>query len=277
MKRREFITLVATAAATWPLAGRTQQRMPVIGFLRSTSPEGTEHLLAAFRQGLKETGYVEGQNLAVEYRWASGDIDRLPALAADLVHREVAVIVANGVAVRPAIAATATIRIVFVVGVDPVKSGFVTSLDRPSGNVTGTSIAVGADLHAKRLEILHELVPKTITIAALLDPKVVETEAIAGEIEQAARALALKVVIVKAGSESELDAAFSKIAQSGAGALLVGGDSASTSRGTGCPACASCELHDARLRRGWWLDELWTQPEKCVSACWCLCRPDSQW
>ncbi len=197
--------------------------MPAIGFLRSTSPEGTEHLLTAFRQGLKETGYVEGQNLAVEYRWADGHVDQLPALAADLVHRKVAVIVANGVAVRPAIAATATIPIVFVVGVDPVRSGFVTSLDRPGGNVTGTSIAVGADLHAKRLEILHQLVPKTITIAALLDPKVVETEAIAGEIKQAARALALKVVIVKAGGESEVDAAFSKIAQSGAGALLVGG------------------------------------------------------
>src|SRR5439155_26127773 len=134
----------------------------------------------AFRQGLKETGYVEGQNLTVEYRWADGHIDRLPPLAADLVHREVAVIVANGVAVRSAIAATTTIPIVFVVGVDPVRSGFVTSLNRPSGNVTGTSIVTGPDLHAKRLQILHELAPKSITIAVLLDPKVVETEATAG-------------------------------------------------------------------------------------------------
>ena len=195
----------------------------MIGFLRSTSPEGTEHLLAAFRQGLKETGYVEGQNLTIEYRWAGGHIDQLPALSADLVHREVAVIVANGVAVRSAITATATIPIVFVIGVDPVRSGFVANLNRPGGNVTGMSIVAGADLHAKRLEILQELVPKGITIAALLDPNVVETEAVAGEIEQAARALALHVFIVKAGSESEFDAAFSSMTQANAGALLVGG------------------------------------------------------
>jgi putative ABC transport system substrate-binding protein len=224
MRRREFITLVSGASLGWPLAAHAQQpTMSVIGLLRSTSPEGTEHLLAAFRQGLKEMGYVEGQNLAVEYRWAGGHIDRLPALAAELVHREVAVIVANGVAVRSAIAATATIPIVFVVGVDPVRNGFVASLNRPGGNVTGTSIVTGPNLHAKRLEILHELVLKIITIAALLDPKVVDTEATAGEIEQAARALALQVLIVKTGSENEFDAAFLNMAQSGAGALLVGG------------------------------------------------------
>jgi putative ABC transport system substrate-binding protein len=225
--RREFIALIGGGSLLLAVkvkrARGQQPAVPVVGFLRSTSPEGVEHLLAAFRQGLKETGYVEGQNLAVEYRWAGGHIDRLPALAADLVHREVAVIVANGVAVRSAIAATATIPIVFVVGVDPVRSGFVASLNRPGGNATGTSIVAGADLHAKRLEILHELVPKTVTIAALLDPKVVETEATAGEIEQAARALALRVLIVKAGSESEFDDAFLNMTQSGAGALLVGG------------------------------------------------------
>src|SRR5262245_31440816 len=205
--RREAITLLGGAAA-WPVTARAHQpATQVIGFLRSTSPEGTEHLLAAFRHGLKETGHVEGQNLAVEYRWAGGDMDQLPALAADLVDRKVAVIVANGVAVRSAIAATATIPIVFVVGVDPVRSGFVSSLNRPGGNVTGTTIVTGADLHVKRLEILHELVPKAVTIAALLDPKVVEaeTEATAGEVEQAARALALRVFIVKAGTESEFD------------------------------------------------------------------------
>jgi putative ABC transport system substrate-binding protein len=223
MRRREFITLIG-GAATWPFAASAQQAaMPVVGFLRSTSPERTEHLLASFRQGLKETGHVEGQNLAIEYRWAEGNVNRLPELAADLVHREVAVIVANGVAVRSAIAATTTIPIVFVIGVDPVKSGFVASLNRPGGNVTGTSIVTGADLHAKRLEVLHELVPKTVTVAALLDPSIVETEAIASEIEQAARALTLQVLIVKAGKESEFDAAFLKMAQSGAGALLVGG------------------------------------------------------
>jgi putative tryptophan/tyrosine transport system substrate-binding protein len=223
LKRREFIALLGGAAA-WPLAARAQQpAMPVIGFLRSTSPEGTEHLLAAFRLGLKETGHVEGQNLAIEYRWAGGNVDRLPALAADLVRQRVAVIVANGVSANTAKAATATIPIVFVVGIDPVKTGLVASLNRPGGNVTGTSIVTGPDLHAKRLEILHELLPKTIAVAALLDPKVVGTEAIAGEIEQAARALALRVLIVKAGSESEFDAAFLSMMQSGTGALLVGG------------------------------------------------------
>jgi putative tryptophan/tyrosine transport system substrate-binding protein len=144
-------------------------------------------------------------------------------LAADLVHREVAVIVANGPAVRSAIAATATIPIVFVIGVDPVRSGFVTSLNRPGGNVTGTSIVTGTDLHAKRLEILHELLPKAIRVAALLDPKVVGTEVTAGEIQQAARALGLQVLIVKTGSESEFDAAFLEMTQSGTSALLVGG------------------------------------------------------
>src|SRR5262249_39807415 len=176
----------------WPVAARAQQPMPVIGFLRSTSPEGTEHLLAAFRQGLKETGHVEGQNLAIEYRWAGGDVHRLPGLAADLVRREVAVIVVNGVAANAAKAATATIPIVFVVGIDPVKTGLVASLNRPGANVTGISIVTGPDLHAKRLEVLHELAPKAVTIAALLDPNVVESPA--HDVEQAARALGLQVL-----------------------------------------------------------------------------------
>ena len=141
----------------------------------------------------------------------------LPTLAADLVHRDVAVIVANGVAVRSAIAATATIPIVFVIGVDPVKSGFVSSLNRPGGNVTGTSIVTGADLHAKRLEVLHELAPKAASIAVLLDPKVVETELIVDEIQQAAHTLGIQVLIVKAGSESEFDAAFARASTSESG------------------------------------------------------------
>jgi len=220
--RRELLAALGRAAAAWPLAARAQQAaMPVIGFLRSTSAEGTEHLLAAFREGLKETAHVEGQNLAIEYRWAGGNVDRLPALAADLIRREVAVLVVNGVAANVAKAATATIPIVFVVGIDPVKTGLVASLNRPGANVTGISIVTGSDLHAKRLEILHELAPKAVSIAVLLDPNVVES--VGHDVEQAARALGLRVLIVEAGGESEFETAFLKIAQSGAGAMLVGG------------------------------------------------------
>jgi putative tryptophan/tyrosine transport system substrate-binding protein len=223
MKRREFITLLGGAAAAWPVAALAQQAaMPVIGFLRSTSPEGTEHLLAAFRQGLKDAGRVEGQNLAIEYRWAGGNVDRLAGLAADLVRREVAVLVVNGIAANVAKAATATIPIVFVVGIDPVKTGLVASLNRPGANVTGVSIVTGSDLHAKRLEVLHELAPKAVSIAVLLDPNVVDTS-IGPDVEQAARAMGLPVLIVEAGDESEFETAYLKIVQSGAGALVIGG------------------------------------------------------
>jgi ABC-type uncharacterized transport system substrate-binding protein len=223
MKRRDFITLLGGAAAAWPVAALAQQAaMPVIGFLRSTSPEGTEHLLAAFRQGLKDAGRVEGQNLAIEYRWAGGNVDRLAGLAADLVRREVAVLVVNGIAANVAKAATATIPIVFVVGIDPVKTGLVASLNRPGANVTGVSIVTGSDLHAKRLEVLHELAPKAVSIAVLLDPNVVDTS-IGPDVEQAARAMGLPVLIVEAGDESEFETAYLKIVQSGAGALVIGG------------------------------------------------------
>jgi putative ABC transport system substrate-binding protein len=222
MRRREFITLLGSAAAAWPLAARAEVPMPVIGFLRSTSPVGAEHLLAAFRQGLAEPGYVEGRGVAIEYRWANGDVAHLPELAADLVRRQVTVIVANGVAARVAKAATATIPIVFVIGIDPVRSGLVASLNRPGGNVTGTSIAAG-DLYAKRLEVLHELVPDATVIAVLLDPNVVETGVGTQAAQQAGRVIGREVVIVKAARESEFDAAFSTIVQSRAGALLVGG------------------------------------------------------
>jgi putative ABC transport system substrate-binding protein len=222
VRRREFITLLG-GAATWPLAARAQQAaMPVVGFLRSTSRLGAEHLVTAFRQGLAETGYVEGRSVAIQYRWANGNVAHLPELAADLVRRQVAVIVANGVAVKPAMAATSTIPIVFVIGVDPVRSGLVASLNRPGANVTGTSI-VSIDLDAKRLEILRELVPQAAVIAILLDPNVVETDISTQSVEVAARAIGRRVVIVKAASEHEFDAAFSIMVQSDAGALLVGG------------------------------------------------------
>jgi putative tryptophan/tyrosine transport system substrate-binding protein len=223
MKRRAFLTLLGGAAAAWPLAARAQEpAMPVVGFLRSTSRLGSEHLVTAFRQGLAETGYIEGRSVAIEYRWANGDVAHLPELATDLVRRQVTVIVANGVAVKPAMAATSTIPIVFVIGIDPVRSGLIASLNRPGANVTGISIG-SIDLDAKRLEILRELVPQAAIIAILLDPNVVESDIASQSVEAAARAIGRQVVIVRAASEQEFDAAFSTMAQLGADALLVGG------------------------------------------------------
>jgi putative tryptophan/tyrosine transport system substrate-binding protein len=223
MRRREFMTLFGSAAAAWPLAARAQQpAMPVVGFLRSTPSTPFMHLVAAFRQGLKDEGFIEGQNVSIEYRSADNQLDRLPGLAADLVRRQVAVIVANTPAAEAAKAATQTIPIIFVTGEDPVTTGLVTSLNRPSGNLTGVVFFASGHLGTKRLELLHELVPKGAIIAVLMDPSFA-TELPA--VERAARALGrqLLVMVMKAASERELDAAFSAMAQSGVGALLVGG------------------------------------------------------
>jgi putative ABC transport system substrate-binding protein len=177
MRRREFITLLGGAAAGWPLAARAQQpAMPVIGFLRSTSPTDSTHFVTAFRDGLRETGFVEGQNVAIESRYAEGRNDRLPALVADLIGRRVAVIVGNNLAAFAAKAATTTVPIVFAYGGDPVKDGFVASLNRPGGNVTGVVFIQGV-LGAKRLELLRQIVPKATTIAVLVNSNSAETEA----------------------------------------------------------------------------------------------------
>jgi putative ABC transport system substrate-binding protein len=221
MRRREFITLLGGATA-WPLVARAQPGMPVIGFLRSAAAASSAHFVGAFQRGLGEAGFVEGQNVVIDYRWAEDQADRLPAIAAELVQRRVAVIVSTGIAMPALKAATATIPIVFVTGYDPVRTGFVTSLSRPGGNVTGVVFTI-TDLAAKRLGLLHELVPKAAVIAVLLDPNQLDVETELREAEAAGRALGLQILIVKAASDREFKAVFATIVQAGAGALLVGG------------------------------------------------------
>jgi len=219
MKRRAFITLLG-GAASWPLAARAQQSaMPVVGFLRTTAAAGSAHLVAAFRQGLSEAGFVEGQNVAVEYRWGNDQDDRIPGMAAELVRRQAAVIVANGIAVPAVKAATGTIPIVFTTGFDPVRTGLVASLSRPGGNATGVVFTM-TDLATKQLGLLHELAPKAAIIAVLGDP---DLEVELQEIQAAGRAIGLQILIVKAASERDLNAAFATVVQSRADALLVRG------------------------------------------------------
>jgi putative tryptophan/tyrosine transport system substrate-binding protein len=221
--RRSFITLIGSAAAAWPVAARAQQpAMPVIGFLRSTGAAGSAHLVDAFRQGLSEVGLVEGQNVTVEYRWADDQRDRLPGLVADLVRRRVAVIVANTLAAQAAKAAAPTTPIVFLSGSDPVGGRLVASLSQPGGNITGV-VFTTADLAGKRLGLLHELVPKVAVIAVLLDPNSPGTPAELLGAEEARRAIAPQIVVVKAAGEGDFNAAFATIGQAGAGALHVGG------------------------------------------------------
>jgi putative tryptophan/tyrosine transport system substrate-binding protein len=222
MRRREFITFLGGAAAAWPLAARAQQpALPIIGLLRSTPAGGFEHIEAALRQGLNEEGFIEGRNVVIEYRYADNERDRLLGLASDLVQRQVTAIVANGTAARVTKTVTNTVPIVFVSGEDPVRSGLVDSLNRPSGNVTGVSFFT-SPLVAKRMELLHELAPNAAVIAALLDPSYAEFEIESRDVEAAGRAIGRRVVVVKASSDREIDAGFTTIAQAGAGALLVG-------------------------------------------------------
>jgi putative tryptophan/tyrosine transport system substrate-binding protein len=221
MKRREFITLVGGAAATWPVAVRAQQSaMPVVGFLGAPSPAPYAAYVTAIQQGLKEAGYVEGQNVRFEYRWAEGHYDRLPALAADLVNRQVVVIVPIGGAPSTVAAksATATIPIVFALAADPIKMGLVESLNRPGGNVTGVAF------EAKRLELLHQLVPTSALIGILVNPGNAQAEIQLQELLKAARAFGQRVLVLKAGTEREVETAFATLMQERADALLVGAD-----------------------------------------------------
>jgi ABC-type uncharacterized transport system substrate-binding protein len=221
MKRREFITLVGGAAA-WPLVAKAQQTaMPVIGFLRSTSAADAAEFVVAFRQGLKDAGYIEGQNVAIEFRWAEGQNDRLPALVADLIRRPVAVIVGDAVPMLAAKAATATVPIVFAAGGDPVGQGLVTSLNRPGGNVTGVHFFAGV-LGAKRLELLRQIAPKAKTIAMLVHPNTPNTEAERRDVLAAAQAVGQQLIMADANSDADIDTAFATFVERGAGALLTG-------------------------------------------------------
>jgi len=226
MKRRDFITLLGGAAATWPVAASAQQQgMPVVGFLRSTTAASAAHLVTAFRQGLSETGFVEGQSVAIDYRWADNQNDRLPGLVAEMIRRRVAVIAAGGIAATKAAKAANNTPIVFAVGADPVRIGIVSSLNRPGGNVTGISFISGTDLVAKRLELLHQLVPKAMAIAVLLDAT---GETQLEDVEAAARAVGRQVVIATVASERDFDAAFGQFVNAGAGALLAPGGAVTT-------------------------------------------------
>ena len=234
MKRRDFITLLGGAAATWPLAGRAQQpAIPVIGFLDPRSPHASmADQLRAFRQGLKDTGYVEGENVAIEQRWAEGQFDRLPALATELVRRRVAVIATSGgpAAALAAKAATTTIPIVFIVGEDPVGLGLVASLARPDGNLTGINFFLG-ELTAKRLGLLRELVPRAARIAVLVNPaNTTNAETTLREVEPAAHAMGLQIKVLKASTSPEIEAAFATFEGERPDALFVGNDAFLTGR-----------------------------------------------
>jgi putative ABC transport system substrate-binding protein len=220
IRRREFIFTLGGAAAALPLAARAQQAaMPIVGFLRSATLADAAHLVTAFRQGLKESGFVEGQNIAVEYRSAEGQPDRLPALVADLVRRPVAVIVANSEAAVRAKAAATTVPVVFVTGGDPLGEGLVNSLNRPGGNITGVSFFSSA-LGAKQLELLQQLVPKATVMAALVDPNYTNAEIQLRNVQEAAHSVGLQIRVVKASNEREIDAAFTSLIQQRADALI---------------------------------------------------------
>ena len=222
MRRREFITLLGGAAAAWPLAARAQQAaMPVVGFLRSAPLADVAHLVAAFRRGLQEKGYIEGQNVAIEYRSAEDHLDRLPALVDDSIRRSVAVIVGNHNAALAAKAATTAVPIVVVTGADPVRDHLVASLNRPEANVTGVSFLAN-ELGPKRLDLLRQLVPNATTIAMLVNPGSPDTEAERRDVQAAAQAIGQQLIILDVKSEREIESAFAVLMQRRADALLAG-------------------------------------------------------
>ena len=281
--RREFITLLGGAAAAWPLAARAQQpAMPVIGFLSARSPAESAYLVAGFREGLKQSGYVEGQNVAIEYRSSDGQHDRLPALAAELVGHRVAVIATTGgtPAARAAKAATATIPIVFTTGGDPVKLGLVASMNRPGGNATGISVLT-TTLEAKRLELLREVIPSAGIIALLVNPSNADAQAQSNDIQAAARSIGQEIVIVYASHDGDLEPALAKVVEQKAGALIVGNDSFFITRReqlvklvSQLPSSHDLRLSRVRRRRRFY--ELRDQPHRYHASVRPLYSADSQ-
>jgi len=257
LKRREFVTLIGGVAAAWPIAARAQPAMPTIGFLYNASADPIAHRLHSFRQGLKEAGYVEGENAAIVYRFVESQNDRLPALIADLVRRQVAVIAAvSTVAAVAAKAATTTIPIVFVVAEDPVGLGLVGSLARPAGNVTGVNFFVG-ELTAKRLELLRDVVPAAARVAVLVDPdNKAGTESTLRDVEPAARAMGLQIQVVRAGTVRDIDAAFADLLRARADALFVGPS----------PLFAGRRIHIANLAMRHGIPTTYTQREFCEAG-----------
>jgi putative ABC transport system substrate-binding protein len=239
MQRRDFIALIGSAFNA-PFAAHAEQKaMPVVGYLSPGSPKSDDFRLTAFRKGLNETSYFEGQNVAIEYRWAHGQNDRLPALAADLVHLQVLVIVAAGAPPTfAAKAATSAIPIVFVLGIDPVQSGLVASLNRPGGNITGVAL-IFTELAAKRLQLLRELVPAAVVVALLVNPTNPASDPVTRSLQDAARSLGLQAHVLRASSASEIDAAFGAHVAYEAGALVLGGDPFFTNQRTQIVALAA--------------------------------------
>jgi putative ABC transport system substrate-binding protein len=282
MRRREFIAGLGSAAA-WPAVARAQQQaVPVIGFLNSRSETDAKHLVAAFRRGLGEYGYVEGQTATIEYRWALGQYDRLPALAADLVRRPVAVLVAAGgePAALAAKAATSTIPTVFAVGGDPVRLGLVASYNRPGANFTGIS-GMTSSLESKRLGLLHELVPRGESIGVLLNPAFVASTQQLKDVQEAASAIGRRIQIAKASDDSEIDAAFESLAQSRIAALLVAADPFYDTRGDKIVALAASyalpTMYQFReYAAAGRIDKLWNRFLRGVSPGRCLRWPHPQ-